>query len=74
MFRLEHNVETGEVKEIAHTEEEIKQILKEQADFLARRKARLAEIAAEEKAKSELKKPLLEKLGITEEEAKLLLS
>ena len=62
----DHNVETGEVKERDATNDEIEQFVKDQADF----KAKLQE--AETKAQA--KAALLAKLGITADEAKLLLS
>jgi hypothetical protein len=62
---LEHNVETGEVIERDATEEEIAQAAKDQAELNAR--------LAQEAAKAEAKAALLEKLGITEDEARLLL-
>lgn len=70
MIRIEHNVETGEIKEIPLTEEEI-------ADVLARQEAAKPKVEAIEKELLEVaaaKSALLAKLGITEEEAKLLLS
>lgn len=70
MFRIEHNVETGEVKEIPMTAEEIKEKEKEMAKSLA---AIAAEQAAEV-AKATEKAALLAKLGISDDEAKLLLS
>lgn len=63
---LEHNVETGEVFERDATPEEIEQ-----------KELYLEEMAAKVKAEAEkakAKAALLERLGITEEEAKLLLS
>jgi transcription antitermination factor NusA-like protein len=73
MIRIEHNVETGEVKEIELTAEEI-------ADALARQEAAKPKAAAieakklEEEQKAAEKIALFTKLGITEDEAKLLLS
>lgn len=63
---LEHNVETGEIIEREMTAAELKQAEKD-------KKAYQAEIAAVE-AKAQAKTALLEKLGITEDEAKLLLA
>ena len=60
------NVETGEVTERAMTTEEIS--AKKAADLAAEAEAQAAAEAAAAKA------ALLAKLGITEEEAKLLLS
>ena len=65
MKKLEHNVETGEVREVEMTKEEIAQRkLDEQAH---------ANKVAEEEAKAANKAALLDRLGITAEEAALLL-
>ena len=61
-----HNAETGEIIEREMTTAELKQAEKD-------KKAYQAEIAAAE-AKAEAKAALLDKLGITANEAKLLLS
>jgi hypothetical protein len=61
-----HNVETNEIIDVPLTAEEIKELEAEQA--LAAKKLALLE---EKKAQRAL---LLQKLGITDEEAKLLLS
>jgi hypothetical protein len=63
---LDHNVETGEVIEREATEAEL-----EQAEIDA---AAAAERAEEIEAKEAARAALLERLGITEEEAKLLLA
>ncbi len=63
---LEHNVETGEVIERDATAAELKQ-----AEIDA--KVAADKLAAEE-AKAEAKAALLQRLGITEDEAKLLLA
>ena len=63
---VEHNVETGEIIEREMTAAELKQAEKD-------KKAYQAEIVAAE-AKAQAKAALLEKLGITEDEAKLLLA
>ena len=60
-----HNATTGEVIEREMTEAEFEQLEKDQKEIAA-------EIAAKEKLASD-KLALLERLGITEEEAKLLL-
>lgn len=70
MIRIEHNVETGEILEIPLTKEEIEDINYRQK--LAEPK--IAELKKERLKNQQLKEQLLEKLGITEEEAKLLLS
>jgi hypothetical protein len=62
---LIHNVETGEIIERDMTAEEIKQQEKDIAS------TKVAELAKAEKAAK--RAALLEKLGITEEEAKVLL-
>ena len=64
------NCETGEVAEVELTTEEIADRLAAQAAFEAEQEAK----AEEERAKATAKADLLEKLGITEDEAKLLLS
>lgn len=68
--RIEVNCETGEVKEIPLTSEEIAQREVEAAAFEAQRQAE--EDAKAEKAAARL--AILEKLGLTEEEAAVLLS
>lgn len=60
-----HNIETGEVIERDLNAEELAQLKKDQEDNAKRE----AEIAAQTASKA----ALLEKLGITEDEAKLLL-
>jgi hypothetical protein len=66
MFRIEHNLETGEVKEIKLTAKEIGE--KEAADLIE--SLRMQE--AQDKAVA--KSALLNRLGMTAEEAALLLS
>jgi hypothetical protein len=69
-FKIEHNVQTNEIIEIPLNDKEIKEIEKSR---LAAAKAQLA--AAEAKAKADADKAaLLARLGLTEDEAKLLLS
>jgi hypothetical protein len=63
---LEHNVETGEVIERNATAEEIAQIKSRKIE------AETRELEAE--AKAQAKAELLERLGITADEAKLLLA
>jgi len=70
MFRIEHDTATGEVKEIPLTAIEIKEIEKLQKEKIKN----LETIQAEAEAKETAKADLLAKLGITAEEAKLLLS
>ena len=64
------NCETGEVSEVELTAEEIADRAKAQAAFEAEQEAK----AEEDRAKATAKADLLAKLGITEEEAALLLS
>jgi hypothetical protein len=64
------NCETGEVSEVELTAEEIAQREADKAAFEAEQEAK----AAEEAAKATAKADLLAKLGITEDEAKLLLA
>jgi hypothetical protein len=63
---LEHNVETGEVVERDGTPEEVAQFEADKTAFEAK--------VAEETDKATAKAALLEKLGITADEAKLLLA
>jgi hypothetical protein len=63
---LEHNVETGEVAERDATSDELAQFNADKAAFEAR--------VAAEAAHATAKAALLEKLGITADEAKLLLA
>jgi hypothetical protein len=65
MFSLTINCETGEVIERPYTAEELAEAEENQAEALAEIQAK-AEAAAKRQA-------LLDKLGITEDEAKLLL-
>ena len=74
MFRIEHNVETGEIKQIDLTPEEIADIEARQAKLQAEQAEANAARQAEADAAAAAKEALLTKLGITEEEAKLLLS
>ena len=60
------NVETGETTERPYTAEEIAEVEAKQIE--------LAKLAANEAKAAAAKAAILEKLGITEEEAKLLLS
>jgi hypothetical protein len=70
MFKIEHNVITGEILEIPLTAEEIaeNEILRAQIE------ERAAKIETEAEAKATAKAALLTQLGITAEQAKLLLS
>jgi hypothetical protein len=61
-----HNITTGKVIEREMNAEEMAQLEADQADSLARKEA--------EAAKAEAKAALLNRLGISEAEAKLLLS
>ena len=64
------NCSTGEVQEIALTAEEIAEREAMAAEYAAQK----AQEEADKDAKAEAKAELLEKLGITAEEAQLLLS
>lgn len=70
MFRIDYNVETGKVSKIQLTSAEIEEKEEQDkafADLVAKKNAAEASKVAE-------KLLLLEKLGITEEEARLLIS
>jgi len=62
MFIQEHNCETGEITQRALTAEEIAQ---RQAEYETEQEAKTS--------KAQARQALLDKLGITEDEAKLLL-
>jgi hypothetical protein len=68
-FKIEHNVETGEILEIPLTEKETKEFQKLHSDSLKNQIA--SDAAATQKAAD--RAALLSQLGITEEQAKLLL-
>lgn len=70
MIKIEHNVETGEITETQLTAKEIAEI-KATADLIAERQAILDQELA---IKAAEKSALLAQLGITEDQAKLLLS
>lgn len=65
-----HNCETGEIEERPMTPEEIEIHLEIQKDYVERKKREKEELEAKEEARV----AVLEKLGITLEEAKALLS
>lgn len=65
LFKIIHNVETNEVEQVPLTAEEV-------AVWEADQQAVLAEVEAKAEAAAK-RQALLDKLGITEDEAKLLL-
>jgi hypothetical protein len=68
-FKIEHNVETGEIIEIPLTDKEIKELDKVRAAH-----EKVQALAAEAKAKAEAEKSaLLARLGLTEDELKTIL-
>lgn len=69
MFRIEHNVETGEIKQVELSNAEIKQLEKQYAEQKVKSDA--AEAQAESKATQ--RQAILDKLGLTADEAQLLL-
>jgi hypothetical protein len=69
-FKMEHNIETGEIIEIPLTDKEIKELEELRAKAA---KEQAAFEAAKAKAETD-KAALLARLGLTEDEAKLLLS
>jgi hypothetical protein len=68
-FKIEHNVQTGQVTEIALTAEELQEL--ESVRAVAQTEA--ATQATAETVKAAEKAALLKRLGITADEAKLLL-
>jgi sRNA-binding protein len=71
MFKIEHNVETGEIKEIELTQEEVIELEKQYAESKARNdKAKAeAEAKAQAKAAAEAK---LSALGLTTDDLRAL--
>jgi uncharacterized protein (DUF305 family) len=77
MFKIEHNVETNEIKQIELTKEEIIEVNRLAIEVEKRQKIsdkKMADNLAEAEAKATSKAALLDRLGITAEEAALLLS
>jgi hypothetical protein len=70
MLRKIHNVETGEIVEVQLTEAEVQQLQKDQAEIEQKQTARQAEAEAKATARA----AILDRLGLTAEEAALLLS
>lgn len=68
-IKIEHNVQTGEIIEIPLTDKEVKELEKSRAEGLTAQSE--TEAAASQKATD--RAALLAQLGITEEQAKLLL-
>jgi hypothetical protein len=69
MFRLEHNVETGEIKQIDLTAGEIKEIEKLQKAAAIENAKEQAEIEAKQIAKA----AILDRIGLTADELKTIL-
>lgn len=69
MLHIIHNVQTDIIEEVPYTEAEILKAEKANAIWAAEQAVR----DAEEEAKAAEKQAILDKLGITEEEAALLL-
>jgi hypothetical protein len=70
MLRINHDIQTGEVTEVSLTKNEIDELQKLAEKFAAEQTAQAEAMAAHETQKA----ALLAKLGITADEAKLLLS
>jgi hypothetical protein len=70
MFHKIHNVQTGEIIEVGLTAQEVTELETQYAEAKAKSDAKQAEAEAKVAAKI----ALLAQLGITEEQAKLLLS
>jgi len=62
---IEHNVTTGEITQREFTAAELEQLQKDQAEYATKQ--------AEAEAKAATRQALLTRLGITEEEARILL-
>ncbi len=70
MFRIIHDVETGEITQIELTANEVAELQTAQA----KAEAKIAIQNADKSAKAAEKQQILDQLGITAEQAKLLLS
>ena len=69
MIRIEHNVTTGEIKEIELSDNEVAEL---EAGY-AQAKLKADQEKAEANAKATQRQAILSRLGITEEEARILL-
>ena len=69
MFRIEHDVETGEVKKIELSAAEIKELEKQ----YAKTKAKNDKEQAEADAKAAEKQAILDRIGLTADELKTIL-
>lgn len=69
MFRIEHDIATGEIKEIPLTAVEVKAIEKLQKEAAKNRET----IEAELKAKEATKQAILDRIGLTADELKTIL-
>jgi len=69
MFRIEHNAETGEIKEIELSAKEIKELEKQYAEA----KAEADKVKAEAEAKETAKSAILDRIGLTADELKTIL-
>lgn len=73
MIKIEHNVETGEVKEVELTSEEVAELEARQAEARVRQETEASK-AAKEAARLSAKLAIYAKLGLTEEEINTLIS
>lgn len=73
MFRIEHNIETGEIIEIEMTAQEIADYNKMVELANKQRKKVADEIEMQANENKAARQAILDRLGLTEEEAKLLL-
>jgi hypothetical protein len=69
MFRIEHDIVTGEIKEIELSAAEVKKLEKQYAEAKAKDDAAKAEI----EAKQSERQAIADRLGLTADELKLLL-
>jgi len=73
MIKLQHNVETNEIVEIEMTKKEIQELDKISKSHFARMSAIEKELSDEDKAKWDLKKEILDRIGLSIDDAKILL-
>jgi hypothetical protein len=69
MFRIEHNVETGEIKQIELSAAEVKKLEKQYAEA----KANDDKAKAETEAKEAARQAILDRLGLTADELQTIL-
>ena len=73
MFRIEHDISTGEIKEILLSDQEINAAEKSKAEFIKIKNEKIAAIQAEVEAKTAARQAIADRLGLTADELAVLL-